>query len=258
VGIAASTLPYLGRPEEAASYADKALRLDPNMSPANLGSLKEAYYFSHRFEDTVRLIARIPPESRSRGSLLLYAASNWIGQDYLSPQALGTLLSLGIMALTLQWLYVPDRPRSPRGRGGRWRRLWRRAFPRLARALGLPAGDSPAGAGSRQAQVPATEARASRASPARDIHRLPVSAIVLLAFFVLTFTHELSPYLLVLQIGLLAVLRQVPRWLPIGMAAIAITMADVVVYTPIAFISGVLAYCAVPALELTPAPRSIQ
>jgi len=155
-------------------------------------------------------------------ALLLYAASNWIGQDYLSPQALGTLLSLGIMALTLQWLYVPDRPRSPRGRGGRWRRLWRRAFPRLARALGLPAGDSPAGAGSRQAQVPATEARASRASPARDIHRLPVSAIVLLAFFVLTFTHELSPYLLVLQIGLLAVLRQVPRWLPIGMAAIAI------------------------------------
>jgi hypothetical protein len=105
-------------------------------------------------------------------ALILYAASNWIGQDYLSPQALGTLLSLGIMAMILNWLYVRD-----------------------------PSQESEAG----------------------DIHPLLVTAVVLLAFFVLTFTHELSPYLLILQIGLLAVLRQVrPRWLPLAMAAVAI------------------------------------
>jgi hypothetical protein len=37
-------------------------------------------------------------------ALLLYSAANWIGQDYFSPQALGTLLSLGAMAITLRWL----------------------------------------------------------------------------------------------------------------------------------------------------------
>jgi hypothetical protein len=39
-------------------------------------------------------------------AILLYFASNWIGQDYFSPQALGTLLSLGIMAMTMRWFYV--------------------------------------------------------------------------------------------------------------------------------------------------------
>ena len=38
-------------------------------------------------------------------ALLLYSASNWIGQDYYSPQALGTIISLGVMALILRWLY---------------------------------------------------------------------------------------------------------------------------------------------------------
>ena len=42
-------------------------------------------------------------------ALLLYPAANWIGQDYLSPQGLGTVLSLGIMALTMHWLYTGNR-----------------------------------------------------------------------------------------------------------------------------------------------------
>jgi TolB-like protein/class 3 adenylate cyclase len=75
LSLAATTLPYLGYPEEAVGYADKALRLDPNMGAANLTSLKDAYYFAQRFEDTLRVVARIPVEARSRGSLLLNAAS---------------------------------------------------------------------------------------------------------------------------------------------------------------------------------------
>jgi retron-type reverse transcriptase len=39
-------------------------------------------------------------------ALLLYSGSNWIGQDYYSPQALGTVLSLGIMAIALRWLFT--------------------------------------------------------------------------------------------------------------------------------------------------------
>ena len=50
-------------------------------------------------------------------ALLLYPAANWIGQDYLSPQGLGTVLSLGIMALTMHWLYTGNRAQfGPRRR----------------------------------------------------------------------------------------------------------------------------------------------
>jgi hypothetical protein len=50
-------------------------------------------------------------------ALLLYPAANWIGQDYLSPQGLGTVLSLGIMAITMHWLYTGNRAQfAPRRR----------------------------------------------------------------------------------------------------------------------------------------------
>jgi hypothetical protein len=50
-------------------------------------------------------------------AILLYSAANWIAQDYLSPQGLGTVLSLGIMAITMHWLYTGNRaPFVPRRR----------------------------------------------------------------------------------------------------------------------------------------------
>jgi hypothetical protein len=50
-------------------------------------------------------------------AILLYAGANWIGQDYLSPQGLGTVLSLGIMAITMHWLYQGNRAQfAPRRR----------------------------------------------------------------------------------------------------------------------------------------------
>ncbi len=55
-------------------------------------------------------------------ALLLYPAANWIGQDYLSPQGLGTVLSLGIMAITMHWLYTGNRAQF----GPRRRRLGRK------------------------------------------------------------------------------------------------------------------------------------
>jgi hypothetical protein len=101
-------------------------------------------------------------------ALLLVAGSNWIGQDYYSPQALGTLLGLGLMAVALRWLY-----------------------------RGATDGDT--------------------APP-------PIGALVLVGalFIVLTFTHELSPYLLVVELGALAVFKLLrPRWFPLVLFAIA-------------------------------------
>lgn len=124
--------------------------------------------------------------------VLLYSASNWIGQDYFSPQALGTLLSLGIMAITIHWLYLGNLSRS------------RRREP--------PAN----GAGGDQSSSP----QRSLADPKR---RSLACLVIMLLYFVLTFTHELSPYILLVQLAALTVARLLrPRWLPIALAAIAV------------------------------------
>ncbi len=52
-------------------------------------------------------------------ALLLYSGSNWIGQDYYSPQALGTILSLGIMAIALRWLFMGNYGQLTRRRRNR-------------------------------------------------------------------------------------------------------------------------------------------
>ena len=106
-------------------------------------------------------------------ALLLYAGSNWIGQDYLSPQALATLFVLAIMAIAIRWLNVKN---SAACRSATWI-----AQPSMA-ACGM----------------------------------------LISLYFVLTFTHELSPYILAVQLGALAVARLLrPRWLPPLLAAIA-------------------------------------
>jgi hypothetical protein len=122
-------------------------------------------------------------------ALLVYSASNWIGQDYYSPQALGTLLSLGILAIALRWLYV-----------------------------GNSSGN---------------HTRYQQAGPAYEVTRKPLTmlsryaavpcATIVFLYFVLTFTHELSPYMLALQLGALGVARLLrPWWLGIALAAIAV------------------------------------
>jgi hypothetical protein len=122
-------------------------------------------------------------------ALLLYSASNWIGQDYFSPQALGTLLSLGIMAIALRWLYVDN-----------------------------SSGDHRRGQESLPADQPA---RGWRAMPPPGT--AVFCAALVLVYFVLTFTHELSPYMLAVQLGALGVARLLrPWWLGIALAAIAV------------------------------------
>ena len=124
-------------------------------------------------------------------AIFLYSASNWIGQDYFSPQALGTVLGLGIMAIALRWLYASnvtfrERERKPA--------KTRNPFSRLGDDWRVPSG-----------------------------HTWLIICSLLLCFYVLVFTHELSPYMLAIQLGMLAVVRQLrPRWLPLALAAIAL------------------------------------
>ncbi|WJK34791.1 hypothetical protein [Solwaraspora sp. WMMA2065] len=123
-------------------------------------------------------IARTLADDRRVAYLTVFGffAVNWVEEDYLSPQAFGFLLSLGVLLIVLTWL------RSPTGGSASDRR------------------DGP----DRRVRGWAT-----------------VAALALLA--VLTAAHQLSPYLVVAQVAVLAALRLVrPRWLPLAMGAVVL------------------------------------
>ncbi|HSR85156.1 MAG TPA: hypothetical protein VLM11_13350 [Streptosporangiaceae bacterium] len=181
-------------------------------------------------------------------ALLLVPASNWIGQDYLSPQALATLLCLGIMAIALRWLFVPSLapPVPPRIRRA-WSRLRRRVNqPEPARPVSPSADRVPVPASADMAdQIPALalllelgqtiransqDLRPGRSTPrwagwltSLGRQRLSYCAVILVIFFVLTITHQLSPYMLAAQLAALAAFKLLrPRWLPLVLLAVAI------------------------------------
>jgi TolB-like protein/class 3 adenylate cyclase len=92
--LAAAALPYTGHPDEAAAFADRALRLDPRMVPVNLGALSHSYFFVRRFEDIIKLMARVPEESRFQGQWLFLAASNaFLGREQEAKKAKVALLA---------------------------------------------------------------------------------------------------------------------------------------------------------------------
>jgi hypothetical protein len=110
-------------------------------------------------------------------AILLFVGANWIGQDYFSPQALGVLLSLGVI--------------DPAQR---------------ARRSAAPPGPRQDGA----AELPV-------------VSTWLLYLVIVVVFCVLTFTHQLSPYMLIVQLAALAVTRRLrPRWLPAVLAAIAL------------------------------------
>ena len=131
--------------------------------------------------------------------VLLYSAGNWIGQDYLSPQALATVLSLGIMAFVLRWMSTPDSVVAPAQAAVEENRLGHgqrsRTGHRRARHDGGILGNS----------------------------QVPQLTVLLVLVFVLAFTHEISPYMVIIELSVLAVLKQIrPRWIPLAVAAITV------------------------------------
>lgn len=128
-------------------------------------------------------------------AILLYSASNWIGQDYFSPQALGTILSLGIMAIALRWLYPVAHTGEPA-------------------TVSLPI----------RHKDRFLMGRTSAKTEGQRFGPRAAAVIVIIAIFsVLTFTHQISPYMLAEQLGTLALIRLLrPRWLPFLLAAIAV------------------------------------
>ena len=131
------------------------------------------------------------PARQRWAALLLYSAANWVGQDYFSPQSLGTILSLGCMAIVMRWMYA----------GNSWGRY----------------------VSGRQHAEDKFRAYTEK-QPAEQVSHLTLVFIALIIVYsALTYTHEISPYIVVTQLGALAIVGLFrPRWLPVALGAVAI------------------------------------
>ncbi|MGA2306256.1 MAG: hypothetical protein ABSH29_19045 [Acidimicrobiales bacterium] len=143
----------------------------------------------------------LPLNDRERWlALFLYAGSVWIAQDYFSAQALGVVLSAGIFALTLTFLRRETQAKwvlKLRNRLQPIGKLMRRASPTTDEMAPLVI----------RATSPAQEGA--------------VLAAIGFIYFVLVFEHELSPYVVLIQLGVLALIGEVRRrWIALLFAAV--------------------------------------
>jgi len=145
-------------------------------------------------------------------AIWLFYLTDWIGQDYFAPQALGFLLFLVVVAMLLRWLGHGELA-EPSGavQEGRLYRL------RQVLALILDVGPM----------------RAAALTPGR---RAALMAALLVIYVFVVGTHQLTPFFLAAVTLALVLLRRVP-WatLPVLMA---MTIAAWVAFLAVAFLIG--------------------
>jgi hypothetical protein len=117
----------------------------------------------------------------------------WVGQDYLSPQAFGYLLWLGIVAILIRWMLAAAPAHTRRGPVARMR------APFL------------------------TELPTNRVSS--PMHRTQAMTLVFVIYFAIVAAHQLTPYLALAGVGALAVLGLLRRGWLILLMMIAISGA---------------------------------
>ena len=138
----------------------------------------------------------LPLTDRERWlALFLFTAGNWVAQDYFSPQAMAFVLGIGVIAIALHLL--------PGDRAPRWVGLVGLSFrDKLKR---------------RQERV------VDHVTPAGGVPRMAAIAALLGVYFVVVFSHELSPYVVAIQMTGLAVVGWVrPRWVVLAMWALCL------------------------------------
>jgi hypothetical protein len=143
----------------------------------------------------------LPLTDRERWlSLFLYAGAIWIAQDYFSAQALGVVLSVGIFALTLTFLR--------REAQAKW-------------VLGVRRRLQPVSSRIRRAGSPTDELAPLVIRSVSPAQEGAVVAAIGIIYFVLVFEHELSPYVVLIQLGALALIGEVRRrWIALLFAAL--------------------------------------
>jgi hypothetical protein len=134
-------------------------------------------FFNLAYAPALFLIFRGLAQSRRQVwiGLWLFFVGNWVGQDYLAPQAFGYLIYLSIIATVVA------------------------VFP--ARRRGSPLSE---------AAMPSTRARVGAV------------AFVLVLFAIVAPSHQLTPWLVTISVGMLVLVGHLPlRWLPVVMAVMA-------------------------------------
>jgi GT2 family glycosyltransferase len=126
----------------------------------------------------------------------LFLLGNWVGQDYLAPQAFAFVLAVVVLGLALR---CELRAVAPRTRPGLW----------LAGAVGRLRALLPHGR---------LVAEPRRPSPLSPRGTLVVGGLCYVAVVV---SHQLTPVILVLSVTALALIaRRVPLWVPLAMVAV--------------------------------------
>jgi hypothetical protein len=147
--------------------------------------------------------------------LWLFELTNWVGQDYFSPQGLNYFLFLSIVGLVVTYFRTP-RPASER------LREWLRARPHRASLL------TGAYSLATPEQTPPAEL-----SPGRQVG---VAIAIVIVFSYIAFSHQLTPFFTVAALlALLAFNRIRLRGLPVLMGVIAVVWVS---YMTVPFLSG--------------------
>ena len=127
--------------------------------------------------------------------------SNWIGQDYFSPQGLNFFLYLVIIAIVVTWFRANPSTRIEKPEmvsGGRFQRFWRS----LCAWATAP---DPVG------------------PPATRNQRWGLIACILVIFAFTVYSHPLTPFLVIAAVTALVVFRRCTLWwLPIVMTVMAV------------------------------------
>jgi hypothetical protein len=127
----------------------------------------------------------------------MFVLVNWVGQDYFSPQAMAYLLFLAAIAILLRHLGSQEKPPA--------------FVPmRLCSLIGRGSPLDP-------------PACAPSIAPSGPAQRAALVVVVAGIAAVLSFTHQLTPFLLTLVVGLLAATRRIaPRSLPLLIAVLSL------------------------------------
>lgn len=150
-------------------------------------------------------------------ALWFFYLTNWIGQDYYSPQGLAFFLYLIIIAMLLRWFRVRAGTNHPR---------WADFLSNLP---------SFAGKGYRWLTTPDPGI-----APVQPGQRWTVLALLLLIFAFVVSSHPLTPFFVLASVTALVLFRRcAPAWLPVVMA---IMTAGWILLMTSAFLAGHLSW----------------
>lgn len=128
--------------------------------------------------------------------------TNWVGQDYFSPQAITYFLYLVVIGVCLRW-FQAERPSKPTTEGGPIGR-WARSF-----SSSLVKGPAPV-------DTPAT--------PTPPWQRAAFVALVSLLLAAIASSHQLTPFMMIIALAVLVLFRRInARILPVLMIVLTVS-----------------------------------